>query len=95
MLSRVEGRPGESRALTGARGDGFLAYTHWVYTNELDMSLVTDPEAKEGRTSYLSCGKVWILANYMQDQELCNQAINHIITKLAERPAQRIAVASL
>ncbi|KAK3707249.1 hypothetical protein LTR37_012250 [Vermiconidia calcicola] len=60
----------------------FDVYVHWAYTGEIDMSLMPEPKGTRRPPSYLDLGKIWCLAHYLQNDQLCNSVIDRILVKL-------------
>lgn len=77
----------------------FTLYAHWVYSNELDTTLVTEPpgtpDAPTWPPSHLNLGKMWITASYLGDTNLCNRVVDHWLEKLDSMPGNRASADSL
>lgn len=75
--------------------DCFLVYIHRIYTSVLDMTLLPEPSGTRFAPAYVNLAKVWMLANYLQDDEMCNGVTDRLLTKLDGHPKHFIVMETL
>ncbi|KAK4543441.1 hypothetical protein LTR36_005584 [Oleoguttula mirabilis] len=72
------------------QADCFLVYAHYMYTREMDMSLMVELPAEPGSVvvppSFRNLSKVWALADYLGDDGLCNRLIDRALEKFDAEP---------
>ncbi|KAK4609454.1 hypothetical protein CLAFUR4_14529, partial [Fulvia fulva] len=68
----------------------FELYVNWVYTGQVDASILSQPQAQpdnnDKRPTYLQLGKVWALGYYLQDTKLRNKIVDMVITMVNKTP---------
>ncbi|KAK5679373.1 hypothetical protein LTS10_008188 [Elasticomyces elasticus] len=60
--------------------EAFAVYLRWVYADTLDMTALSVSDSPYHPT-FLNFSKLWMLAHYLQDEALCNLAIDALIKK--------------
>ncbi|KAK4609145.1 hypothetical protein CLAFUW4_14536 [Fulvia fulva] len=73
--------------LPEAQAETFAVYLHYAYTGHFDWSLI-----RTHRTGYKDSiprnFHLWLLANYLQNSEVCNAIVDHIL-RFSERDSGR------
>ncbi|KAK4495380.1 hypothetical protein PRZ48_013711 [Zasmidium cellare] len=69
--------------LPEADSEAFEVFVHWIYTEKLDFSTMTEPGNVNYSPSHLNLGKVWALAHYLGCTELRNLVIDEFLNKWA------------
>lgn len=59
--------------------EAFAVYVHWVYTREIDMTIMTERANTYVAPSFLNLTKMWLLADMLRDVHLCNCVNDGII----------------
>lgn len=57
--------------------EAFMVYTHSAYTSKLDMTLIFVPDERDSHPSIF--GEVYVLANYLQSNTLCNLVVDYVL----------------
>ena len=70
--------------LPEAEPETFHTYVHWLYASTLEMAFIPEPHTTQRAPSYRNPAKIWISANFLGDDELCNIAADHTIIKMTE-----------
>lgn len=74
--------------------DVFHSYLHWAYTSEIDTrTMQNEANASPDETPMLlSLTKLWPLADYLQDTELCNRLTDMLIDGVHQRTVKSLRV---
>lgn len=74
--------------------EAFNVYAHWTYSDNLDMSLMTEPLSFTS-PSYLHLGKIWILSNYFGNNALGNLVIDRLLQTMDRLLFHRVSTPTL
>lgn len=76
--------------------DLFQAFVHWVYTKEIDLLHLVRPDGTKCLfPPWLSMGKLWALAHYLDHTPLRDATIDAMLYKMRGHPDLAIAPDSL
>lgn len=67
----------------------FVVYFRWIYSDALDMTLISEPTETAIPPSFLNLCKLWMLSNYLQDFVLCNAVVDRALQKIATHEEDR------
>ncbi|KAK3710213.1 Ankyrin repeat and BTB/POZ domain-containing protein 1 [Vermiconidia calcicola] len=67
-----------------ATEDTFEAYIHWAYTSAIDLSTAPKATASHKHADWDIITRLWILADMLMDEQLCNGLTDLMLTKFDE-----------
>ena len=73
----------------------FDAFLHYTYTNELDMTLITEDSSPLNLPTYEDLAKLWGIANYLQYRQLRNRVIDETLREMTRRPYNLLSSSAL
>ncbi|KAK3707234.1 hypothetical protein LTR37_012234 [Vermiconidia calcicola] len=62
----------------------FEAYIHWAYTSEIDLSALGKATAAYKHPDWVIITRLWILADMLIDEQLCNSLTDLMLIKFEE-----------
>lgn len=80
--------------LSTADIDSFQAFIHWIYTKEIDLPTVCEGK-QYAYPTWLSFGRFWALAHYLDSTRLRDAVIDAMISKVEKNPGLGISVDTL